>query len=50
MAAAVPEAEKKEKITQADSDLQYVLQEAGLSIESQYAVVQRQAVPGRRRQ
>ena len=41
MAAAVPEAEKKEKITQADSDLQYVLQEAGLSIDSQYAVVQR---------
>ena len=41
MAAAPTEAQKREAINKADSDLQFVLGEAGLSLDAQWAVVQR---------
>ena len=41
MAAAPTDAQKREAINKADSDLQFVLGEAGLSLDTQWAVVQR---------
>ena len=38
---AATDSEKRELITKADSDLQFVLGEAGLSLDAQFRVVQR---------
>ena len=41
VAMAATDLEKRELVTKADSDLQFVLGEAGLSLDAQYRVVQR---------
>ena len=40
MAAAATEAEMQEAVAAADSDLQYILQESGATLQTQYRVVQ----------